>query len=212
MRFLGCWVKRLLALFSVILIAGCAGTGGQSGPPIDVNSLTLVGGATNSPIDPTGTILQVGEKITVSFSDMVNPIPPIDTQIKEDRTILLIYNQTFVAAGKTAGQLEKEIRARYVPDYFKQMTPTVKQTQDKFFSIGGEVRNPSRQVYIGYITALGAINAAGGFTEYAAKSRFQFFRGKGKPITLDYSRLVKHPDEDKEIFPGDIIYVPRRLL
>jgi len=62
-------------------------------------------------------------------------------------------------------QLQDEIVAIYVPKYFQRMTVSIK-TDDRFFSVLGEVRNPSRQQYVGQMTVLKAIASAGGFTEF----------------------------------------------
>ena len=44
-----------------------------------------------------------------------------------------------MAAGKTMRQLQEEIHDRYVPKYYRIMTPSV-ETRDRFFSVGGEVK------------------------------------------------------------------------
>ena len=67
----------------------------------------------------------VGDSLTVTFTDTPTTIPPFQQKIKGDGTITLALNQTFKADGKTVGDLEKEIRAFYVPDYYKYLTVTV---------------------------------------------------------------------------------------
>ena len=84
------------------------------------------------------------------------PLPPFEEKIKEDGTITLLLNQTFKAAGKTRGELEKEIRERYVPRLLQYMTVTVKQ-QDRWYYVDGEVKSPNRQIYNSRITVLKAI-------------------------------------------------------
>ncbi len=92
-------------------------------------------------------------------------MPPFEEKIKEDGTITLLLNQTFTAAGTTPGDLAKEIRKRYVPDYFKNMTVTVKQQEStRWYYVDGEVKSPNRQIYNSRITVLKAIASAGGFT------------------------------------------------
>src|ERR1035437_7410136 len=67
-------------------------------------------------------LLRVGDSLTITFSDTPVTIPVFEEKIKEDGTITLTLNKTFNADGKSQGDLAKEIRARYVPNYYKYMT------------------------------------------------------------------------------------------
>jgi polysaccharide export outer membrane protein len=166
-----------------------------------------VSAATN--VDATGTQrLGIGDTVIVSFQDVIIPIPPVDQRVREDGTITLIYSKKFTAVGKTAKELEEDIRKVYVPGYFKEMTPTVK-TADSFFYVGGEVKAPGRQVYLNSdITVLRAINAAGGFTDFANKRKIEIIRASGTaPEWEDCKEVLKHPEKDLKIFPGDSVVV-----
>src|SRR6266576_1345753 len=70
-------------------------------------------------------IIKIGDVLTVTFMDIPTPPVPSATKVREDGTITLMLNQTFVAAGKTSGDLEREIRAAYVPKFYVTMTVTV---------------------------------------------------------------------------------------
>ena len=100
--------------------------------------------ADSSPGSAAPVGLRVGDLLSVTFSDLVNPVPPFEGRIKEDGTITLILNRTFVAVGKTIVELEKEIRDRYVPKLFVNLTATVR-VHDRFFYVDGQVKQPSRQ-------------------------------------------------------------------
>ncbi len=131
--------------------------------------------------------------------------------IKEDGSITLILNQKFQAAGKTIGALQADIRDRYVPQYFKYLTVTIK-TQERFYSVGGEVRSPNRQAYTGYMTVLRAIDTAGGFTDFSRKTDVEVTRANGEKYVVNCKKAQNHPELDREIFPGDKIFVHRRLF
>jgi protein involved in polysaccharide export with SLBB domain len=62
------------------------------------------------------------------------------------------------------------------------------------------------------MTVVGAIDTAGGFTDFAKRSRIQVTRASGKKMTVDYYKALKNPDKDIEIFPGDMIFVPKKLF
>jgi protein involved in polysaccharide export with SLBB domain len=135
-----------------------------------------------------------------------------EQKIKEDGTITLTLNQTFKADGKTRGNLEKEIRARYVPDYYKYMTVTVKQQEStRWYYMNGEVRSPARQIYNSRITVLKAIASAGGFTDFANKKKVKLTRVDGRTQTVNCVKALDNPRLDPEVYPGDTIHVPRRI-
>jgi polysaccharide export outer membrane protein len=212
-KFFGRGMAVLAVILAGSLLAGCntgnteTGNGGYG----DHTGVAHTGG-TNSPADaaPTTTLLHKGEEVTVMFSDVVSTIPSITDSIKEDGTITLIYNQKFDADGKTIGQMQEAIRQRYVPQYFKFLTVTV-QPQSRFYFVGGEVRGPGRQAYVGKMTVLGAIDTAGGYTDFARRTKIDIVRASGKQIRVDGIEALSHPEKNIEIFPGDRVYVNKRM-
>ena len=165
-------------------------------------------GAPLPELAPVG--LRAGELLTITFSDLVNPVPPFEGRIREDGTIALLLNQTFTAVGKTIVELEKEIRDRYVPKLFVNLTATVR-VHDRFFYVGGEVRLPSRQEYRSDITVLGAVAAAGGFTDFANRKRVQIIRGDNRKLKVNCEMARERPELDLPIYPNDRVIVPRRF-
>lgn len=157
-------------------------------------------------------VLRVGDSLTITFADTPTLIPPFEEKIKEDGTITLLQNQTFAAAGATLGDLGKEIRKRYVPDYYKYMTVTVKQQEmTRWYYVDGEVRQPSRQIYSSRITVSKAIASAGGFTDFAKKTKVKLTRVDGRTQIVNCPKALDNPSLDPEVYPGDKIHVPRRL-
>ena len=73
-------------------------------------------------------MLHVGDLVDRStFSDLPNSASAsFEERVKGDGTITLLQNQDFQAAGKTRGAAGTEIRERYVPAIFKNMTVTIK--------------------------------------------------------------------------------------
>ncbi|MDB6125376.1 MAG: Polysaccharide biosynthesis/export protein [Pedosphaera sp.] len=212
-KYLGRYITGAAILLTGILLIGCGrSSGGFRYDPLADGRAPMGAGAPVQADAPIGDqVLHVGDSITVSFQDLVNPVFPIDQAVKEDGSITLIYNQRFQAAGKTVNALEKEIHDRYVPRYFVNMTPTIK-TAERFYSVGGEVKTPNRQVYSGRMTVVGAINTAGGFTDYARKSKIQVTRANGKTVKVNYDKALRDPKENLEIFPNDDVHVPKRIF
>lgn len=207
------WVYGLGLVFAAILLAGCETTeSGQYGyDPLGSDQAPAATGTNGAPTGPQRTgVLRIGDEVIVNFADLVNPISPADDTIKDDGTITLIYNKTFHAAGKTIGELQDEIRKRYVPEYFVNMTPTVK-VQDRFYSVGGEVRSPNRFLWVGSMTVLEAVNTAGGFTDFANRGSVILTRANGEQVKVNCKKAVSKPELNLPVFPGDKIHVKKRL-
>ena len=162
--------------------------------------------------DPEPQVFRVGDSMTVSFTDTPMVIQPFEEKIKEDGTITLALNMTFKAVGKTQGELEKEIRARYVPDYYKYMTVTVTpRTDTRWYYVNGEVKQNGRLIYTSRITVLKAIASAGGFTDFANKKKVQLIRLDGRTMSVNCIKALENPALDLEVYPGDTIHVRRRF-
>jgi protein involved in polysaccharide export with SLBB domain len=185
--------------------------------------LVMVGcgtvGTTDSPAKAAGTSekppevseeLRVGDSVTVKFSGILNPPKDHEERIKEDGYINLPYGCRIKADGLTTGLLQKQIKDYYVPTYYLDLTVTV-TSENRFFYIGGEVRAPSRQIYATKITVLGAISSAGGFTDFASKTKVKLTRANGEIHIIDCKKAQTKPKLDLQVYPGDQIEVPRRL-
>lgn len=220
------WISLLLAGFT---LAGCR-TGQDKNfadvPGLPGSAATAPAAAPAESAAPAGAapasgtnggysvdIVHIGDTLIITFQDLPIIMPPIEDRVKDDGTITLLFTKTFTAAGKTRGQLEREIRDAYVPAFYKAMTVSVRQQiQTQFYYVGGEVKIPGRQVYIGRITVLKAIQSCGDFTDFANRRKVQLTRADGRTITINANKALKDAKMDLEIFPNDKIYVPRRVL
>jgi polysaccharide export outer membrane protein len=203
-------------LLVVLLIVGCKTHSPNAGSaePSDLTGMAGPGSLVASNA-LSSEILRVGDQLNILFSDM----PPLSSQmsfedkIADDGTITLVLNQKFTAAGKTRGELQDEIRKRYVPDYYRQLTVTIKAREaTQFYYVGGEVKLPNRQIYNSRITLTKAIQSSGDFTDFAKKTQVKLTRVDGRTITVDCKKILKGGAPDPEVFPGDKIWVPRRIF
>jgi protein involved in polysaccharide export with SLBB domain len=216
-------------MVSAVMLAGLFLAGCHGGPDrrfAEVPGMTgghaqaqaqpqAAGGAdVNSQPAPLGTdIIQVGDNLTVTFADLPGPmpIPPIEDKVRDDGTIRLIQNLTFKAAGKSRGDLEKEIHDTYVPKYYRTMSVQVQQKGNtQFYYVDGEVKRPDRQIYISRLTVLKAIASSNGFTDFARKRAVVLTRANGRATTIDCIKAQRDSKLDLEVYPGDKIYVPRK--
>ncbi len=81
-------------------------------------------------------------------------------------------------------------------------------TTARFVNVGGDVKAPRRVEYTPDLTVLGAINAAGGFTEYADQSKVRLLRG-GQVTIINVKDVRRDPSKDLKLRPGDTIEVPQ---
>jgi polysaccharide export outer membrane protein len=155
--------------------------------------------------------LHRGEKVTIRFSDLPGETTPHEQRIRDDGTITLPLSVTVRAEGLTLRELESEIRDAYVPRYYLRLT-VVASADERWFSVGGEVKIPNRQVYADRITVLRAIQAAGDFTDFADRKRIELIRARGSKRMINYYEAKNDPGLDPEVYPGDQIIVPKRLI
>lgn len=105
-----------------------------------------------------------------------------------------------------------------------QVTINVEEYAPREISVQGQVRNPGRlslPIESG-MTVLEAITKSGGFTDTAKGTAVTITRvgtdGKKRVFTIDVDSLIKGKDraniEDNTLVlqPGDIVYVPERLI
>lgn len=198
------WLSGMASVVMLCLMTGCV-------DPAVTNISQADLGGTNA-LPSIMDILQVGNRITISVTDIPEP-RILEETIGDDGYLTLPFNERILAKGKTKGQLQDEIVARYVPKYFQRMTVSIK-ADDRFFSISGEVRNQTRMLYVGQMTVLKAIAAAGGFTEFAKKTRVYIHRpGLEKPLRVNAARALDNPAKyDVPIYPNDHIEVERRVF
>jgi polysaccharide export outer membrane protein len=199
------YVCRGLLVATVLMAAGCETT-----RPRPVNP---VAGTNDAPLTVNSTdSLEPGNQITITFSGLSTIPIPYSCRIREDGTISPPYlKEPIIAAGKTIGELERELEKEYVPAIYKTINVTIR-TADRFFYVGGEVRQPSRQIFIGRITVTQAIQSAGDFTDFADQREVRVIRATGKVDIIDCKAALDDPTRDLPVYPGDNIVVGRRLF
>lgn len=191
----------ILGAVALILVTGCGTTGSGVGADPGLGSGATAGGAS---IDE----VRVGDRLTISFTDVPAPPPPVEVRVPDSGMISLPMDVTVPAAGQTTGDLAEAIRGKY-EQYYKRLTVIVRQ-DDRFFYVGGAVRKPDRHPYAGQMTLLGAIKSAGDFNDFARKTKVVVTRQDGTRLVVDCKKAQKNSRYDIPIYPNDNIYVPQR--
>ncbi|HET7624985.1 MAG TPA: polysaccharide biosynthesis/export family protein [Verrucomicrobiae bacterium] len=207
---MGKWAGWLGILGFAVALAGC-----QSNAPVFIDPGipgTETNGNTRTEYRGPTDILHKGDLVTVTFSGPTSevPIPQHEERIKEDGTITPPSIGSVMAAGKTSGDLQKELQEKYNKLY-RNLTVTVK-SGDRFYYVLGEVMQPGPKPYLGETDIIKAITAGSGFTEYAKKSKIKLIHPNGKTEIVNYDKAVEDQAKNLPVYPGDQVIVPRRLF
>jgi protein involved in polysaccharide export with SLBB domain len=124
-----------------------------------------------------------------------------------DGLVNIPYAGLVRAAGLTQSQLEKAIQTRLIEEkIFRWPTITIiVQERARLITVGGQVRAPQRIFWTADMTLMSALNAAGGPADFAG-DKIRLTRNQ-KNTVYSRKRLLKNPDQDPKLFPGDQIEV-----
>ncbi|MBS0659880.1 MAG: polysaccharide biosynthesis/export family protein [Verrucomicrobia bacterium] len=113
-------------------------------------------------------------------------------------------------AGMTPGQAKDRIEGTYKSRgiYTNPVVNIVIAAQARQVSVGGAVKAPQRIAYTPDLTTLSAINAAGGFNEFANQKKVRVLRGGKQVIMVNCVEVRRNPALDVKLLPGDNIEVP----
>jgi len=192
----------------LVILGGCASAPTDSGKP------TAESGSVAAADVQSADYLRPGDRIKIVYNDIPDVPTPTEQIVPEDGRILLPRGVEVVVIGKKRTDVEREIATIYVDEkrIYRKITVTIERMAS-FISVGGEVRLPSSVVYRGDMTVTAAVAAAGGFTEYANRSRVVVTRAASKKqITVNVRKAVSDPQLDLLLYPGDQVYVPRSIL
>jgi polysaccharide export outer membrane protein len=128
-------------------------------------------------------------------------------------SISLPYINKVKAEGLAPAQLARAIEEMYRANkiYTNPTITVVMGATSRFVNVGGAVRSPSRVPFTEDMTLLAAINAAGGFNDFADQKRVRLLRGKEAKI-YDIRQFRRDPSLDVKLQPGDRVEVPQSFF
>jgi len=179
-------------------LSGAVGaTGAKPAPATGVDTHTYVLGAE----DVVTIIVFEGQQFSTA-NQMVRP----------DGKVTLPLLGEFQASGITPEQLEKEISDRLQKDYMNvppHVNVIVNQVNSKHYFINGEVNHPGRFNLVVPTTVMNALVEAGGFRDFANKTKIRIQHADGTTSMFNYKEVEKGKNLKQDIYlkPGDAIYV-----
>jgi polysaccharide biosynthesis/export protein len=134
--------------------------------------------------------------------------------VRPDGKISLPLLNDIEAAGLTPMELREQL-IRRLADYMPHPEVSVIVTDVRSFRVTviGQVPKPDRYEFKSAATVMDALALAGGFTEFASRSRIVVIRstgGKNARIPFDYDKVREgNPGQPNfQLRPGDIVLVP----
>ena len=159
---------------------------------------------------------RIGPEDVLSIDVWNNEALSLEVPVRPDGMISLPLLDDVQAAGLTPIEL-RDFLTRRLTEYMSQAEVSVIVTEVRSYKVSvlGEVRTPGRYELNSRSTVLEVLAMAGGFTDFATRSRIVVLRPDGgttKRIPFDYDKVFsdggKHKQENLYLRPGDIVLVP----
>jgi polysaccharide export outer membrane protein len=160
--------------------------------------------------------LRVGDPVEVKIGGV-----PQEEQLQVNNTytvdsngaVNLPYINKVRAQGLTPAQLARNIEQTYRSNkiYTNPTITILMQPTSRFVNVGGAVRLPARIPFTEDITLLTAINAAGGFNDFADQKKVRLLRGNEVRV-FDVRQFRRDPSLDVSLQPGDRVEVPQTFF
>lgn len=217
-------------LFANPAVLRAADATSTNAPTADSGTTNLLGA--KLPIDATNQFnllddkyhLAIGDQL--SFQILEDEDPPVQLVVQDSGNIQVPYIGLYPAVGKTCKQLALALKKELEKDYYYRATVIISvvakpRSRGKIYIVGA-VRNPGPLDITSdeQLTVSRAIMRAGGFTDYANGKEVRVTRGSesdsgGKQtFTVNVTDVLEKgkTEEDKPVKPGDLIFVPERLI
>jgi polysaccharide biosynthesis/export protein len=158
-----------------------------------------------------GDVLRVDYRYTPEYNSTVE-VPP-------DGIGTLPFIGAVKLTGMTVAEVQSEILAK-ANERLKDPEVTVALVgfEQPSYVVGGEVGSPGKYPVHGRITALQAVEIAGGFRDSGKASQILLIRpvdnARGQTTLIDLKKVLsgKELAEDIELKPGDMLVVPKTRL
>jgi polysaccharide export outer membrane protein len=203
------WLVRMALI--VLIATSCAySQDAQKTPPASGTTAKPAPEAKSA----SGEEYRIGPQDLVRIDVWKEPDISRTIPVRPDGKISLPLMNDVQAAGLTAMELAGSIReglSKYITS--PQVTVTVTEINSRRVYVTGEVMRPGAQPLLPNMTALQALTSAGGFTQFARTKSIYILRNEdGKQVKhpFNYKAVLdgKHPEDNIQLQPGDVIVVP----
>ncbi len=179
--------------------------------------------AQTPPVDPglVDSNYLIGPGDTIQVFVWRNPELSVTVPVRPDGKVSTPLVEDIVAVGKTSSQLAREVEAK-LSEYIRspQVNIIITNPVSTFNQVKviGEVASPQSIAYREGLTAMDAVLAVGGMTEFASGNRAKIIRkdenGKTQEIRVKLDAVVRKGkiDQNVALKPGDVLIVPQAMF
>jgi len=180
--------------------------------PVPDSMVTPAATTVGTNID-TSDLLRGGDTLIIRLTGVPTQDQGIfEVKIDESGKISMPHIGSLVAANNTTVELKKLIESTYLKEeIFTNPNVTVDLKEQRFVDVTGEVRMPQRVPYTKDLTALGAVAACGGFTDFANRRRVRLTQG-GQTQEFNAKEIQADQGRDIRLKPNDKIQVDRSIF
>lgn len=182
-----------------------------AGGPVDT---TAAGVSVTQPSRQELRGYRIGPEDMLQISVWNNEAMSRTAPVRPDGSISLPLLNDVPAAGLTPMELREQLMRR-LAEYMPNPEVSVIVTDVRSFKVSviGQVPKPDRYEFKSAATVMDVLALAGGFTEFASRSRIVVIRSHGNKterIPFDYDKVREgNPDQLNFLLrPGDIVLVP----
>jgi len=188
------------------------GAGLSTSKPTTDSMITPAATTAGTNID-TSDLLRGGDTLIIRLTGVPTQDQGIfEVKIDESGKISMPHIGSLVAANNTTVELKKLIESTYLKEeIFTNPNVTVDLKEQRFVDVTGEVRMPQRVPYTKDLTALGAVAACGGFTDFANRRRVRLTQG-GQTQEFNAKEIQADQGRDIRLKPNDKIQVDRSIF
>lgn len=163
--------------------------------------------------DPRTSEIRIGPLDGLSVVVWKNRDLSADVVVRPDGIITLPLIGDVKAAGRTPGELQKEIAQKYA-DYIKSeetvVSVAVTQVNSYYFTVSGNAERAGVYHAKPYVTAVEAVAMAGGPNKFASDAIY-IVRGQPArriPIDLPAATSGERQEQNVVVLRGDVIVIP----
>jgi len=164
--------------------------------------------------EPSLEEYRIGPEDQLAISVWKNEAMSRVVPVRPDGMISLPLLDDVKAAGLTPMQL-RDLLAHKLAEYVPSPSVSVMVNDVRSFKVSviGEVVRPARYELKSRTTVLDVLAMAGGFNQFAARTRIVVLRQEGAKrtrINFNYNRVMSGDGDEENLYlrPGDIILVP----
>jgi polysaccharide biosynthesis/export protein len=138
--------------------------------------------------------------------------------VQPDGFIPLKGASTVLAEGRTMAEISAAVIDAYAFMRDPEINLTLRDFEKPFFLASGQLGHPGRYELRSRTTVTEAIAIAGGFTEQSKHSEVVLFRRamegfvEARVLNVKAMLSARNLDEDPELSPGDMLYVPQNRI